>query len=264
MTSREITAEELFADPADPFVRHQVDRRTVERAWARGAAVVVQGGRHRSRNTQPGPVLTCLGPRDDLGPLLRDVDQALDARPGRVTVERDACPAMPPGWSFRHVRTWDWLWTCTRPDGSPRHAVEDLSEPHHAAAVDAVLDAANADSFARPGAPGVETWLGVRLAGRLVGLGALERMADGTGHLRGVSVLADARGNGVGSAVSHALTAHALASGSGVATLGCYADNEPALAIYHRLGYRTAHRFYSGAVVRPSSRHSTSASAPSR
>lgn len=264
MRSREITAEELLADTPDPFVRHQVDPRAVERAWARGAAVVVQGGRRPTLHTQPGLALTCLGPPTDLRPLMRDVDEALPERPGRVTVERAAADGAPRRWRHERVRTWDWMWTRARPDGSPYHAVEDLSDPEHADAVHRVLDTANPGSFARPGAPSVETWLGVRLAGRLVGVGALERMADGTGHLRGVSVLPDARGAGVGAALSHALTVRALERGSGAATLGCYADNSPALAIYRRLGYRTAHRFYSGSVLRPSSRQSTSASEPSR
>jgi predicted GNAT family acetyltransferase len=81
-------------------------------------------------------------------------------------------------------------------------------------------------------------------------------------------VLPEVRGRGVGTAISIGLTAHALEDGSGVATLGAYSDNAAALAIYHRLGYRTAHRFRSGAVVPAhtpsSSRASTSASEPSR
>jgi ribosomal protein S18 acetylase RimI-like enzyme len=33
---------------------------------------------------------------------------------------------------------------------------------------------------------------------------------------------------------------------TGVATLGVYVDNDPALAVYRRLGYRTVHTFVSG------------------
>src|SRR5680860_1172150 len=168
-----ISTEELFDRTDDPFVRHQVDRESVERAWARGDAFVIQGGRHRSPFTQLGPVLTCLGPVDDLSPLMSDVDRALEVSPGRVTMEKSA---------------------------------------RDAAQIDAVLDVANPDSFARPGRPGVQTWLGVRAGQRvndgrgLVGVGALERMPDSTGHLRGVSVLPEVGGRGIGFAISHGLT----------------------------------------------------------
>ncbi len=52
-----------------------------------------------------------------------------------------------------------------------------------------LLDVANPDSFARPGIDGIDAWLGIRAAGELVAVGAVLRMADRTGHLRGVSVL---------------------------------------------------------------------------
>jgi len=245
---REISAEVLFEVAHDPFVRHQVDRRTVERTWQRGDAVVVQGGRHRNLNVRPGPVLTCLGRPDDLVPLLHAVASSLDAPPGRVTIEREAAPDAP--WAYEYRREWDWMWTREPPVVVPRHRVVEVDDPVE---IDGLLDVANPDSFARPGTPGVEAWLGVRTdGGRLLGAGALERMADGTGHLRGVSVLPEASGRGIGYSVSHGLTVHALShAGSGVATLGVYSDNEAALSIYRQLGYTTAHRFCSGPVASP-------------
>ena len=204
-----ISTEELFDRTDDPFVRHQVDRESVERAWARGDAFVIQGGRHRSPFTQLGPVLTCLGPVDDLSPLMSDVDRALEVSPGRVTMEKSARDAAPTTWEYAHVRTWDWMWTHTRPTAVARHGVEEILDADQ---IDAVLDVANPDSFARPGRPGVQTWLGVRAGQRvndgrgLVGVGALERMPDSTGHLRGVSVLPEVGGRGIGFAISHGLT----------------------------------------------------------
>lgn len=272
IASQEVPAEELFAVSDDPFVRHQIDRRTVERVWLRGDAAVVQGGRHRSRipalTGGTGPALTCLGPRRDLVPLMRHVDGVLGAPPGRVTMEQAVGDATPLRWHCPRVRCWDWMWTRTAPPAAPALPTVEVHDPDE---IDAVLDAANPDSFGRPGAPGIDRWLGVRLDGTLVGVGALERMADGTGHLRGVSVLPEVRGRGVGTAISLGLTADALKDGSGVATLGAYSDNTAALAIYSRLGYRTAHRFRSGAVATAqssggpsSSRASTKASEPSR
>ena len=85
---------------------------------------------------------------------------------------------------------------------------------------------------------------------RLVGVGALLRQSDGTGHLRGETVLPAYGGAGHGCAISTALTRLALSRGSGVASLCVYADNEPALAIYRRLDNTAAHSFVSGQAVR--------------
>ena len=99
-----------------------------------------------------------------------------------------------------------------------------------------------------PGMPDIECWLGVRSEGRLVGVGAVARQADGTGHLRAVTVLPSLRGQGLGTGLSAALTARALAGRSGVATLGVYVDNDTAVALYRRLGYAVVHTFVSGPV----------------
>ncbi len=48
--------------------------------------------------------------------------------------------------------------------------------------------------------------------------------------------------------LSAALTLRALDGGSGVATLGVYADNLPAVAVYRRLGYDVLHTFASGPI----------------
>ena len=56
------------------------------------------------------------------------------------------------------------------------------------------------------------------------------------------------RGRRLGTTLSAALTRHALQHGSGVATLGVYVDNLPAVRIYERLGYRVVHTFTSGQV----------------
>lgn len=250
---REIRVDELAGAVDDPFLRHQVDPSRSERAWVGGRAAVVDvtAGRPDAR----GPVFSSVGPAEDLVPLMAAV-AATGARPVRLSVEQTAAGSVPAPWRHVERRRWDWMLTRTSPadgaTGAGRSITEvvELDEDDAAdrAAVDAVIDAAMPDSHARPGVPGLETWLGVRVAGELAGIGALVRMYDGTGHLRGVSVLPDHRGRGIGSVLSEALTRRALAGG-GVATLGAYSDNEAALRVYRRLGYRTVHTFVSGPTV---------------
>jgi ribosomal protein S18 acetylase RimI-like enzyme len=240
---REIGVTELFGSADDPFVRHHMDPRHTRRAWVHGRAVVVDATRARPRDVVAGPVYTCLGPVDDLAELMAEVAAAQPA-PWRLSVETAAYDEVPVEWRQRSHHRWHWMTTTTAPATvADAEVVEDARE------IDAVLDLANPDSFARPGVDDLDAWLGIRAPdGRLLAVGAVLRMSDGTGHLRGVSVLPAERGRGLGTAVSTALTARALAGGSGVATLGVYVDNAAATAIYGRLGYAVTHTFASGPV----------------
>jgi ribosomal protein S18 acetylase RimI-like enzyme len=240
---REIGVAELFGSIEDPFVRHHMDPRHTRRAWVLGRAVVVDWTRARPRDVAVGPVFTCLGPVDDLAELMGRVAAVVPA-PWRLSVEVAAYDAVPDEWRQRSHHRWHWMTTDVAPDPVP--AAEVVTA---AAEVDAVLDVANPDSFARPGTDGVDAWLGLRSdGGELVGVGAVLRMSDRTGHLRGVSVLPSERGRGLGTVLSAALTARALVDWSGVATLGVYVENAPAMAIYTGLGYSVAHTFASGPV----------------
>ncbi len=241
---REIGVDELLATSDIPFVRHHLDPRSVQRAWARGGARVVDGTVSRWVDTPPGPVRTCLGPVDELAALCADVHAAHGA-PWRITAERASYDVLPVAWRGAATNTWDWMATRVEPagEGGPVVVQEVPDE-----VVTGVLDRANPDSFARPGTAGVECWLGAAPgAGEpIAAVGALVRQADGTGHLRGVSTLAEQRGRGLGRALSAELTRRALAGPNGLATLGVYTDNVAALRIYRALGYAPVHAFVSG------------------
>lgn len=241
---REVPAARLALVSELPFVRHQIDPAATLRAWVSGRAAVVESSRVRPGQEGAPPVLTCLGPSEDLVPLMAMLAGAGE-RPARLTVEDASYAHVPEAWSYPRHGHWHWMLT-TQPCAAPTVPVEEVADP---AEVDAVLDVANPGSFARPGTPGVECWLGIRQAGRLVATGALTREHDGTGHLRGVSVLPTHTGRGLGRALSAALTRRAQAGASGVATLGVYVDNAPAVAIYRRLGYAVVHTFSSGPVA---------------
>ena len=242
--TREVSATELADVSELPFVRHQVDPAATLRAWVRGRAAVVESSRIRPGQSDDRPVMTCLGPPEDLVPLMATLADAGE-RPGRVSVEDASYDAVPAAWAFTRHGHWHWMLSA-RPCAAPTVPVEEVDDP---AEVDAVLDEANPGSFARPGSPGVEAWLGIREGGRLVATGALTREHDGTGHLRGVTVLPEHAGRGLGRALSAALTLRAQAGRSGLATLGVYVDNAPAVAIYRRLGYAVVHTFSSGPVT---------------
>jgi ribosomal protein S18 acetylase RimI-like enzyme len=235
-----------------PFVRHQLDPALVLGAWQLDEAVAVLSHRPIARETVT--VLTGFGPAADQVRLLAELAGEIDP-PRRLTLTAPA-DVVPDRWRLEDVKHWHWMLTSTQPVERVPDAVV-VDDPTE---IDALLDVAAPDSHARPGTPGIEAWLGLREGDALVAVGAVIRNPDGSGHLRAVTVAPDARGRGLGRSLSVALTRQAL-RGPGIASLGVYADNEPALRIYRGLGYEVVHEFTSGRV---SSSSSTTAVAPSR
>lgn len=251
---REMDGAELRRAYDDPYVRHHLDPDSVVRAFVEGAAAVVE-----YRSPLPiadGHLLTALGPATDLSRLVPQVVDMVEV-PSRISFPAAAVAALPGKWRPDPQKQWHWMLTDAMPPG-PRIAVEQLVDDDE---VDALLDAHAPDAHARPGSPRVECWLGVREGGALVAVGALVRQYDGTGHLRAVTVVPEARGRGLGRELSAALTQRALDGGSGVASLGVYTDNEAALAVYRRLGYGEVWTFASGPL---SGNSITTAVVPSR
>ncbi|ANH36804.1 Mycothiol acetyltransferase [Nocardioides dokdonensis FR1436] len=256
---QEISVAELLRTTPHRFVQHQVDPAVAARAWVAGTAAVVEN-HPRWTGPAPGPQLVCLGPPDDLAGLMAQVAAARPV-PWRFTVEAAAYDALPAAWAHDAATHWDWMLLREAP-AEPTPDVVDVGGREDLVHL---IDAGNPGSFARPGSPGVEVWLGVVEDGRLVAAGAVTRQHDGTGQLRGITVLPGHERRGLGRRVSTALTRRALAGRSGTASLGVYSDNAPAVHVYRQLGYRTAHTFRSGQPQRgPTPRRSTTAVAPSR
>jgi ribosomal protein S18 acetylase RimI-like enzyme len=61
---------------------------------------------------------------------------------------------------------------------------------------------------------------------------------DGLTYLSSIGTLPWARGRGLARTVTAMATAEGLASGSAWVHLGVFADNDPAIALYHALGFR--------------------------
>ncbi len=266
----------------EPFVRHQLDPRSVRRAWVAERPSAHGAGRERAalwvaeivwHDRDRMRVAHGVGPPDLLATML--VPAAEAAGPvDRVSVSDGAETALPPVWAQASTHRWHWMLTGAVPTGPPDPRVVDLGPLDRldanagagATEVGGVLDAGNPGSFARPGTtPGVARWLGLREDGVLLAAGALVRQPDGSGHLRAVTVHPDHAGRGLGRALSVALTRAGLALAP-VVSLGVYLENVPALRIYRGLGYATRHTFASGLVAQRGGtpRSSTSADPPSR
>ena len=70
--------------------------------------------------------------------------------------------------------------------------------------------------------------------------------ATGVGHLSSIAVHPDARGQGLGAAVTAALMRRMFDDGCDIVTLGMYASNTAGRALYDHLGMADTHRFTSG------------------
>lgn len=157
----------------------------------------------------------------------------------------EAYHLIPAAWGLGVRGHWDYMATTTVPEvpGDPR--IEVVTDHD---AINAVLDADNADAHARPGDPDVDCWMGIADDSGMACVGALTMTHNGGGHLRAITTLERARGRGHGASVSVALTRRGLERLSPEVTLGVYSDNAGAIRLYERLGYRRVHRFTSAAL----------------
>ncbi|NUR59710.1 MAG: GNAT family N-acetyltransferase [Catenulispora sp.] len=125
--------------------------------------------------------------------------------------------------------------------------VELLPSPEADAEIGDFLKVANPSHSAKPGWDAIRAWGVVRDAeGQLLACGAYCRRSGGNGYLASIGTHPDARGQGLGAAVSAWLTRRSLTGGDGFCSLGHWYPNEPARRVYARLGYRTTHRMMSG------------------
>lgn len=220
------------ADP-DPLIRWAAQgMRAGIRAWAAGDAVAVAcpALSRRSRIVVRGSV-------SDAAPLLRTVlaevgpefrplgDEPLIAALAEVVPEIE--------WAGR----FGWMDLARAPGTVPPGRLGWLADTDDGE-VAALLDEAFPDSYARPGAPGVRRWAGLRADdATLLAVAAEAWSAPGVGFMAGVTTRADARGRGHAEAVCGYVTEELLATHGRVAL---FVDhwNHAAIALYRRLGYR--------------------------
>jgi len=141
---------------------------------------------------------------------------------------------------------WDWLSVDAPPRPQPgERDVVRLDPSADADAVRACLAASNPGTDADPDGPHEVAWWGVRADGDDL-LGVIGASGRGgprpTWHLHGLGVRPSARRRGLGRALTAKAVRDGLAAGAPWVSLGVWADNEPALAMYAALGFRTDHR----------------------
>lgn len=147
--------------------------------------------------------------------------------------------------------SWDLMRCDEAPPVQPgEHRVRILED---LGAVQAFLDRVNPTHSVRADHAEVERWMGVtgEAEGTLLSVGAFTRRVSGVAYLASIATDPQARGQGLGAAVTAALTRHAFASGDVLCTLAHYHPNDPARRLYLRLGYRTTHQNLSNPLPRP-------------
>lgn len=238
-------AEVLVATGHDAYARGSL-RRPLVHGWLGDGAVAWLGTDAEERV----PYLSALGAPDRVAALLAEVLGELPPRQ-RLTVPRGAAALLPAWVGIEDAADWDFRHRTGPPP--PQPGEERVVRVVDESAVAAVLAVTSPGASAVPGDPAVRAWWGVVGGdGRLLACAADTSAATGVGHLSSVAVRPEARGQGLGRAVTAAVTRALLAEGRDVVTLGLYADNAAAAAMYDRLGFRHDHRFTSGRLLQRS------------
>jgi ribosomal protein S18 acetylase RimI-like enzyme len=173
-------------------------------------------------------------------------DLCREVEPFEVTVDvRVPLPFTDP------ARGADWAWMHTARQLPPVPGEDRVVWSPGAAELDELLAEANPDAYVRPGTPGVLAWAGIPDDdGRLLACGAAYPHTPGVPHLSSVAVSPRARRQGLGAALTVAMTRRLLRT-SPVVSLALWSGNTGARALYDRVGFRGGHD-YRTREVRPS------------
>ena len=197
--------------------------------------------------------LNLVGPAGPAAVLARTALAELEAD-GRqnygITVPRGLVGT---GWTAPGSETGTWDLMCCEAAPAARSGEERVRPLTDLEAVREFLERVNPHHSVRADHPEVECWLGVadEASGVPLALGAFTRRRFGTPYLASIATAPEARGQGLGAAVTAALTRHAFEAGDGMCTLAHFHPNDPARRVYLRLGYRTSHQLASYTLPRP-------------
>lgn len=249
-------AEAMAASGAHPFVRYEFapDAPLEGLAHPGGGAVALV--RHSAKR---GAVISLIGRRlDAQAQLLAQPELAdllfAEARAGLISVPAPLLDDLRERFRLGPGGDWEWMVTTVNPPlSSAEGRVLELG-PEWAERLIAFLAQHNPRTDAEPFARAGQRWVGVvddgvaGAVGELAACGCAEPNQGGILALAGITVRPDRRGEGLGAAVTAALTRPGVRA-DGAVTLGMYADNDSARRIYHALGYRTEVAFASRVVT---------------
>lgn len=236
MTVLTSAAEVLVATDHDPYARGSLRRQDVS-GWAGHGAVCWRATDAEERV----PYVMTLGAPHAVATLVEELLTELPHQT-RITLPRGTAPLLP-AWVGIDGTDWDFWWYDRPPDQTPgQDRVTDVTPEE----VAQLLPVASPTASAQPGDPAVRRWVGIRGREGLLAAAADTSAATGVGHLSSIAVHPDARGQGLGTAVTAALSRQLFARGADLVTLGMYASNEAGRAMYRGLGMKDDHLFTSG------------------
>ncbi len=270
--SARLYAQLLAARPAEPFLQLEVVPTQVE-AVAVGRDSIAWTARHPHRGTR---WITGLGDGPQLlelaAGLAYDTRELDHHQPNRASGTKPSCPdgrsdgtlrtkaaLLAEGWTLPRgigwpgdlradAGNWDWWWT----DREPQARRGEVAV-HRLATDDPrlvpFLEMASPTASARPGNPRIRWWAGIEEHGELLSITAVTMHVPGVPHLADVATHPDHRGRGLARDVCAWITRECLAEFGSPVTLGMYAHNDAARAVYASLGYTCSHRFTSAAVA---------------
>lgn len=250
---QQVPAGELLAHfPDDPYLRLSVTPDLATPAWRTDDSFVVERTASHGRKD-----LTAIGTVAGVSHLVtRLLAEGAVPDAGSVTFSFAARASLAPLLGDTGG-DWDWMWTASAPPALPgEERLEILDDSADAAELIELTSRANPDSHGRPGEGRADYWGGIRSdSGELVAMGGVVRTAGGYGMLAGIGVDPTVRGQGLGAAITTGLTRRELGRGGQAGpgcTLGVFIDNDHAIGLYRRLGYRLGHRFASRQLHAPS------------
>lgn len=236
------SADDLFTVTGnDPFVRSQ-SRYHFGPAWCLDATVAFVS-LDAEKNIRH---LASIGDPPRVAELVATAVCEVPEVP-RLSVSRGTLPLLPAWLHVEGATDWDFRSTTVPPARQPGEERAGWLDDAADGEVKELLTVANPDTSTWPGEAKVRRWAGIRGArDRLDACLADTSGANGVGHFAAISTRPDARGQGLGAAVTAWATRRLFEEGGDIVTLGMYADNAVARRIYARLGFTDDHRFTSG------------------
>lgn len=249
----------LEALDGDPFVRYELDPGTLAEVAAIDGRAVAWVGQHRTGLRWATGLAADPASASDVAAavdlLVAVAGRSADAGSpvAGVTISRGGRELLPAHLLQPEAWEWDLWWTERAPapasyavPGVEADDVVDLAadDPRIAA----LLEVASPTASIPAGDPRVARWAGLpdpagpgaadtADTGGLVGLVAVTHHRSGAHHLNDVATHPVRRGRRLARVVCGVVTAQALSSGAPAVTLGMYADNDAARALYAALGF---------------------------